>query len=293
MSDAGVVDVGVVDAGVVDVGSGHPEGSPESSPEGILEEPHHYGPRVHLVGDPWSATALARMGSPGIGHTELLASLRSAYVRLCQTALARELKSVTTAVPTRMAAAHPTAGVWRGTALDPDQRVVVIDIVRGGIVPSQVCFEELTRVLPLDALRLDHLIMARVVGADGHVSGVDLGGSKVGGSIAGATVVIPDPMGATGSTVRLALEHLEAHYGAPAKWVLLPMMATPEYLRAVLADDPRTVVWTLRVDRGLSPAEVLAATPGLHWARERGLDDHDYIVPGAGGVGEVLNHSWC
>ncbi|MEZ6016327.1 MAG: uracil phosphoribosyltransferase [Planctomycetota bacterium] len=254
---------------------------------------HHYGPRVHLLEDAWTATALARIGSPAVSHTELLALLRSVYVHLCRTALAAELATVEVEVPTRMAAAHPTAGVWRGTVLDPAQSVVVIDVIRGGIVPSQACFEELSRLLPLDALRLDHLNMARVAGADGHVDHVDLSGSKVGGSIAGATVILPDPMGATGSTTCLAQRHLREHYGEPDKWVLLPMIATPEYLRAVLDHDARSVVWTTRIDRGLSPPDVLAAPPGLYWDRERGLDAHDYIVPGAGGVGEVLNNSWC
>ena len=27
-------------------------------------------------------------------------------------------------------------------------------------------------------------------------------------------------------------------------------------------------------------------------AEERGLNDHQYIVPGAGGVGEILNNAW-
>ncbi len=258
-----------------------------------LESAHHYGPRVHIVDDPWGATALARIGSAEVTHTELLALVRSVYAHLCRTALARELSTIEANVPTRMAATHPFAGLWRGTVLDPAQRIVVVDVIRGGIVPAQVCFEELSRLLPLDALRLDHLNMARIAGADGHVARVDLSGSKVGGSIDGATVLLPDPMGATGSTTRLALDHLRERHGEPAKWVLMPMIATPEYLRAVLDHDPRVVVWTARVDRGLSPPDVLAAAPGRHWERERGLDDHDYIVPGAGGVGEVLNNSWC
>lgn len=275
--------------------AGRPPDAATGEPDdGVLgEQRHHYGPRVHLVGDAWSASALARVGAVDGSHSELLALVRSLYTFVCRAALARELATVEVSVPTRMAAAHPTAGVWRGTALDPAQRVVVVDVIRGGIVPAQVCFEELTRVLPLAALRLDHLNMARITGPDGHVARVDLSGSKVGGSIAGATVVIPDPMGATGATTRLALDHLRERHGEPDKWVLLPLIATPEYLRAVLAHDPRTVVWTTRIDRGLSPPDVLAAAPGLHWDRERGLDAHDYIVPGAGGVGEVLNNSWC
>jgi uracil phosphoribosyltransferase len=43
----------------------------------------------------------------------------------------------------------------------------------------------------------------------------------------------------------------------------------------------------------LSPADVLQTVPGTRWAEERGLTDHQYIVPGAGGLGEVLNNSWA
>lgn len=257
------------------------------------EGAHHYGARVHLLEDPWGATALARIGAPETPHTELLALVRSVYGHLCRAALARELGTVAASVPTRMAAAYPEAGVWHGTILDPDQLVVVVDVIRGGMVPAQVCFEELTRLLPLRSLRLDHLNLARVAGEDGHVERVDLSGSKVGGTVAGATVVVPDPMGATGSTVRCVVEHLREAHGEPDKWVLLPLIATPEYLSAVLGLDPRIVVYTPRIDRGLSSPDVLAEPLGRRWAEERGLDAHDYIVPGAGGLGEVLNNSWC
>jgi uracil phosphoribosyltransferase len=33
--------------------------------------------------------------------------------------------------------------------------------------------------------------------------------------------------------------------------------------------------------------------PGVEWERERGLNEQSYIVPGAGGMGEVLNNAWC
>ena len=46
-------------------------------------------------------------------------------------------------------------------------------------------------------------------------------------------------------------------------------------------------------DRGLSTPEALAERPGTLWAEERGLNESGYIVPGAGGLGEVLNNSWC
>ena len=254
---------------------------------------HGYGPRVHLLGDAWSLTALARLSSPDVRHTELMALVRSLYRGLAQRALGAELPTVEVHVPTRMAAAHGEAGVYRGPALDAATRVVVIDIIRGGIVPSQVCFETLTEVLPVDHLRLDHLSMARVSDDDGRVVGVDLSSSKVGGSTAGATVILPDPMGATGSTVVRAIEHLSERFGRPAKVLCLPLILTPEFLRTVLDALPEAVVYGLRLDRGLSAPDVLATPPGARWSEERGLDDKGYIVPGAGGVGEVLNNSWC
>ena len=97
----------------------------------------------------------------------------------------------------------------------------------------------------------------------------------------------------TGSTILGVLDQYREHFGEPARVIALPMIATPEYLKAVLDNSERTVVYTLRVDRGLSDPEVLASVPGTHWDRERGLDETAYIVPGAGGMGEVLNNSWC
>ena len=60
----------------------------------------------------------------------------------------------------------------------------------------------------------------------------------------------------------------------------------------MLAAHPDIVIYALRLDRGLSPADVLATVPGTRWDEERGLNDHQYIVPGAGGVGEILNNAW-
>ncbi len=100
-------------------------------------------------------------------------------------------------------------------------------------------------------------------------------------------------MGATGKTTVRALEHYHAHYGKPAKIVALPMIATPEYLRNVLEAYDNLVIYTARLDRGMSDPDVLATMPGTPWDRERGLDEKSYIVPGAGGMGEVINNSWC
>lgn len=265
-----------------------------SSPEAPRWElEHRYGPRVHVLDNLYLLAALARLGSPSVRHPEMTAILRSIYQALLVAVAGREFPRVLAQVPTRMQELHPKEGVWRGEVFDPATRVVVVDIIRAGIVPSQTCFEMLTSVLPHENVRLDHLNMARVSDGDGHVVGVDLSGSKIGGSVQGSVLLLPDPMGATGSTTLRAVEHYREHHGEPGRIIAMPMMATPEYLKKVTSALPDAVVYTARLDRGLSPADVLATTPGTHWARERGLNDQGYIVPGAGGMGEVLNNAWC
>lgn len=192
-----------------------------------------------------------------------------------------------------MAVEHPCEGIYRGVLLDTNVNVVVVDIIRAGIVPSQVCFELATAVLPEERVRLDHLTLARRSDEYGRVTGVDLSGSKIGGDVGGAILCLPDPMGATGSTTIRALHHYVEHHGTPAKILALPMIATPEFLRAVLEEFDNLVVYTGRLDRGMSDSDVLATELGTHWDRERGLDDKSYVVPGAGGMGEILNNSWC
>ncbi|MFN0244053.1 MAG: uracil phosphoribosyltransferase [Planctomycetota bacterium] len=258
-----------------------------------FERSHRYGDRVHILDNVYLLSALARIGAPDTPHRDLMSLLRSVYQTLFTTACGRELASVDARVPTRMVDAHPHAGHWHGRVFDPQENVVIVDIIRAGIVPAQVCFELATAILPERRVRLDHLTMARLSDEEGRVTGVDLSGSKIGGSVEHAVLFLPDPMGATGATTLRALRHYRAQHGTPRKIVALPMIATPEYLRAVLEEFETLVVYTARLDRGLSDPDVLATVPGTHWDRERGLDSHSYIVPGAGGMGEVINNAFC
>ena len=46
-----------------------------------------------------------------------------------------------------------------------------------------------------------------------------------------------------------------------------------------------------RVSSGLSPDEAYNQPPAQHKA-ERGLNENGYIIPGLGGLGELLNNTW-
>jgi len=166
-------------------------------------------------------------------------------------------------------------------------------VARAGLWPSQVTFDFLNQVLRPEGVRQDHLSLARSVDADGRVTGAALGAAKIGGPVDGAVILIPDPMGATGSTVSKVLAHYsESVHGTARKVIALHLIITPEYVRHVRKHHPDVIVYALRFDRGLSSAEVLAAVPGERWEEERGLNDHHYIVPGGGGLGEVINNSY-
>ena len=80
--------------------------------------------------------------------------------------------------------------------------------------------------------------------------------------------------------------------GTPRRIVCAHLIVTPEYLRKVADELPEVRVHALRLDRGLSPEEILQTIPGERWEEERGLNDRQYIVPGAGGLGEVINNSF-
>ena len=77
------------------------------------------------------------------------------------------------------------------------------------------------------------------------------------------------------------------------RYITVNLIVTPEYLRKMRADHPDAIVYAVRLDRGASSAEVLKEKPGVRWAEERGLTDKQYISPGGGGFGEIMNNAFC
>jgi uracil phosphoribosyltransferase len=160
-------------------------------------------------------------------------------------------------------------------------------------MPSQIVYDLLNELIDPSCVRQDHLFMSRMTDAHGHVTGATWHDAKIGRDVAGRTVPFPDPMAATGSSLVSALDHYKTRLeGVPGRCITMHLIVTPEYLRHVLGTHPDTVVYAYRQDRGASANDVLATVPGTRWADEHGLDDHEYIVPGAGGVGEILNNAW-
>ncbi len=253
---------------------------------------HEYGPNVRLLDDPVAWTQLARLCARETVQPEVGQLVRDLYRKLAQVVLAAEFPRERVAVPTRMVIHSPEA-VYRGIALDPSTKCVTVGIARAGTMPSQVVYDLLNQVIDPSGVRQDHLFMSRETDADGKVIGATWHDAKIGRDVEERILLVPDPMGATGSSINSALTHYKTRLeGKPKMCITMHLIVTPEFIRNVLREHPETIIYALRLDRGLSPAKVLQATPGKFWDEERGLDERHYIVPGAGGVGEILNNAW-
>ena len=259
-------------------------------PGGALE--HGYGDRVHLLSYPYAMSMLERLSSPDTVQPEANHLVGALYRLLLGEVANRVLSTTVVSSPTRMVE-FTEAGVYTGEVIDRSQRVVVVDVARAGIIPAHHFYEGLHAVIDPQSLRQDHVVASRTTDTSGKVTGVTLDGSKIGGPITDATVIFPDPMGATGSSLAGVIAHYaEALGGQPRAMVAVHLIVTPEYVCRMTQQFPDLHIFAIRLDRGLSDDETLRTTPGTHPERERGLTDNHYIVPGAGGVGEVLNNAW-
>jgi uracil phosphoribosyltransferase len=253
---------------------------------------HCYGPRVHILSDPVLVSRVLRLSLPTTQSIEGSLLLRWVYRDLMRVTMAAEFPRRPIAEPTRMARTD-AAAVWEGEAIDPDTLAVSIALARAGLISSQVCYEEMGTLLQPDHVRQDFLMVERRTTRSGRVTGADAFGAKVGGTYAGRIVIIPDPMGATGGSLDLAIRFVRRRAGGKqlAKLILVMLVITPEFIQRICAAHPDAIIYAARLDRGLSSAKALAALPGAHPDQESGLNERGYIVPGLGGLGEYLNNA--
>jgi uracil phosphoribosyltransferase len=258
----------------------------------LSEIKHLYGNRVHIVSDSVINSWLARLCSPTTFQPQINTLVELLYTRLLHTIINSEFPQKRVVVPTRMTAAHPDSPL-ETVVVSPDTRTVTVNLARAGTFPSHICYDLLNNVLNPELVRQDHILASRMTDLNEKVTGTAIGGAKIGGDVEGAFVLFPDPMGATGNTLVSAVNHYKTKVGgSAAKYLALHLIVTPEYLKNVLVAHPDLVIYAARLDRGLSPKEVLETVPGTFWEQERGLNEHQYIVPGGGGFGEIMNNSF-
>lgn len=253
---------------------------------------HQYGAQVHIIDSPFLNGLLAQLCSPQCFQPEINRIVEVLYTHLISITVNNQFAIENFEQDTRMTSMHP-GKTLKSTRIDSNQKAVTVNLARAGTYPSHICYSFLHYALPAANVRQDHIFAARVTNSKETVTGAEFGGMKIGGDVDGAHVIFPDPMGATGTTMVNAIEHYKQHIaGNATKYIALNLIVTPEYLKNLLKAHPDVVIYTLRLDRGLSPQAVLDAIPGQFWDQERGLNDKQYIVPGGGGFGEIMNNSF-
>ncbi|MFN7130942.1 MAG: uracil phosphoribosyltransferase [Myxococcales bacterium] len=253
---------------------------------------HRYGDNVHLIANPYLLSQLATLCAKETIQPAFNRLVVDLYSELVKAVLIAEFPRKQASVPTRMIDSNPR-GIFHGEIIDSQVRAVTVNIARAGTLPSQVTFDMLNSILDPRLVRQDHIIMSRMIDDAHQVVGSNIGGAKIGGDVDDAMVLFPDPMGATGGSLSTAIRtYKEKVPGKARRYVCMNLIVTPEYLRRITTDHPDVAVYAIRLDRGLSPPAVFETVPGTHWDQEKGLDEKQYIVPGGGGFGELMNNAF-
>lgn len=247
---------------------------------------HLYGENVHILSNPSISRLLATLSSP-----ESTMPLINLYIEQLYTLMLEKVVNTITPLENDCIKTRMDSNL-EGEFLKNDQRFICVDLARAGTYPAQICFHQLNLLFQNKGVRQDHIYLNRKVDEHGKVIGVDYSGSKIGGDQNSAIVLFPDPMGATGGSLAHVInQYKNSVDGKALKYVAMHLIITPEYLAYMKKNHPDVEIFTARLDRGLSSDEVLATVPGTKWSDEKGLNDFQYIVPGAGGVGELLNNT--
>lgn len=253
---------------------------------------HHYGNNVHFFDQPYLLGLLAKLCQPTTFQPEINRYVDYLYSQLLAEVVNNFFPTQNISVATRMHKDHPDV-MLKTRQINPETKAVCINLARAGTYPSHICYEKLHLFLNPENIRQDHIFAARAINSNSQVTKTELDGFKIGGGIDNSFVLIPDPMGATGNTIMSTINHYKQNVpGQPVRFIAMHLIVTPEYLKKITETHPDVLVVAIRLDRGLSSAKALTSEPGTLWAEEKGLNSKDYIVPGGGGFGEVMNNSF-
>ncbi len=254
---------------------------------------HQYGENYHILNDVFLHSHLANLSKDKTKQPIINYIVADLYTSLIKDVINNEFPTKEDTVRTRMANLDER-GYWTGTIIEPETRTIVVDIARAGTLPGETCFKILNQTLNPDLVRQDHIYMARKTNEQNQVIGVEWTGSKIGGDKQDAIVIIPDPMGATGGSISEAIKHYQENVaGKAVKFITMHLIVTPDYIKRLKAEHPQVKVYAIRLDRGASSEKALKAKPGELIDEESGLTNTQYIIPGAGGLGEIMNNSFC
>ncbi|MFH1729194.1 MAG: uracil phosphoribosyltransferase [Pseudomonadota bacterium] len=258
----------------------------------ISMQEHKYGDNIHLLSNPILMTQLAKLCFKTTIQPQVNELITFIYRSMTAILINHRFPRINVKKETRMIDYNKEA-IFEGQIIDTEHKVVLVDLARAGMLPSLVCYQYLNNFLNPEGVRLDHIFINRKINEKEEVIGTNLSGHKIGGGVDKSFVIFPDPMGATGISICNAVDVYKKQIaGTPDMMVAVHLIITPEYIKKVSQEHPDLQVYAIRLDRGLSSPEVLKTIPGTHPEQEKGLNEKQYIVPGAGGLGEVINNSY-
>lgn len=253
---------------------------------------HKYPETVKLLDDPYLTHLCGLLSTKECEQPQFNQLVKRVFQHLFIQVINGEWPKHSAELKTRMTDLHPKLRL-NTELLDQKQRGVCVDVARAGMLPTQIFFDELNQLIHPEGNRQDHVFASRATNEKGEVTHTELSSSKIGGDIEKAIVMIPDPMGATGSSLCEVIQFYKDKIpGKALKYIAIHMIITPEYIKKITDTHPDVIIYAARLDRGFSTAEALAKPPGTLWEQEKGLNGNQYIVPGAGGVGELINNSF-
>ncbi|MBI3535262.1 MAG: uracil phosphoribosyltransferase [Deltaproteobacteria bacterium] len=256
----------------------------------LSEIEHRYGENYHILSDTFLLSLLAKLCSDNTTQPLINELVTTLYSSLLKIVVNCEFTTKWEKIKTRMHTYHEE-GIFQGPVIDSEVPIVSVNLARAGTLPSHICYNALNYFMNPKIIRQDHISIGRTTDEQERVTGSKVSGHKIGGSTDNAIVLFPDPMGATGATIIEALD-LYKSKGKASKHIALHCIITPEYIINVKKTHPDLIVYAIRLDRGLSPLEVLDSIPGTFLEKEKGLNHKHYIVPGGGGFGEVMNNAY-
>lgn len=246
---------------------------------------HHYPKNVRIFDDPVLSALIAHASVPSTDGIATGLLVDKIFTQMAAHFVAEEFPQIEGAFVTRMEA---DLSSW---VTDPTKEVTCINVARAGDEPSLAIYRWLSNIINPKHLHRDHIVMSRTMNDQHKVTGTHQSAFKPSGlTIDDQILIIPDPMGATGGSLSDVIKFYKQR-GTPTKIIVCWMIVTPECLKEISAKHPDVIVYAGRLDRGLSEPDVLADVPGAKWDRERGLTEVQYISPGAGGMGEIMNNA--
>ena len=249
---------------------------------------HHYGPQVNISSNSFLLFQLSKLCSPNCQQPEFNHLITFLYKQMMIWAVDQFFSTYQEEIETRMTKTHPEK--FLSINKFTEQNITIINLLRAGALPSYACFDILNDMIDSRLIKIDTIMAERIVNENNQVIGTDFKASKISNLFNNEILLIPDPMGATGGSICSTIDFYLNKSKSIKEIIVLHLITTPEYLKKVLNHYPKIKIFTLRVDRGMSSTDVLNSPLGKHWDKEFGLDHSQYIVPGAGGVGELMHN---